>query len=125
MLLAGVLLAGTAVILGAWGAHGLAAVVDNNPAKLDTWDTAVLYQFMHALALLFAGLWSQAQPSPWPLRAGVCMGAGVLLFSGSLYLLVLDGPGWLGPVTPLGGLFMIAGWMCAAVGVITAKGGHG
>jgi len=94
------------VILGASGAHGPINIqlVANN--SLDTWKTAVLYQFVHALALLAVG----QQPV---LRLGIviCWGIGVTMFSGSLYFLALEPTQhWMGPVTPLGGVFLILGW---------------
>ncbi len=123
IILAGVFYAGAGVVLGAWGAHGLAQVIGNDPGKLSTWDTGVLYQLVHGLALLALGIWgqllnSQNQGSAWLGRAAGSIAAGVLLFSGSLYVLVLGGPSWLGPVTPLGGLLLIGGWLCAGLAAL-------
>lgn len=96
------------VALGAFGAHALKdALVELG--TLDTWKTAVLYQLVHAVVMLVlaeravvgrSGAWWA-----WGFFAG-----GVVLFSGSLYGLALGGPGWLGPVTPLGGLAFMIGW---------------
>ena len=99
------------VALGAFGAHALAAQVE--PASLDTWRTAVQYQLTHALALLaLSALSTPAASVAGLLRwASWLFVAGVLLFSGSLYALVLGGPRWLGPVTPLGGVALLAGWL--------------
>ena len=69
----------------------------------------MLYQLLHALALLIAGF--NARPSTWLSALTLCFVVGVLLFSGSIYLLVLGAPAWLGPVTPVGGLLVIAGWL--------------
>lgn len=97
----------TGVILGAFGAHALEARLAEFGSTA-VWETAVDYQMWHALALLlvaFSGLRSRAADA-----AAVCFCLGVLLFSGSLYWLAMDGPRWLGPVTPLGGLALILGW---------------
>ena len=104
----------TGVALGAFGAHGLRSRL--GAAGIETWQTAVTYHLIHALALLLVGLWlrlgSAAEPGPGPLLvAGWSFALGVLLFSGSLYVLALGGPRLLGPVTPLGGTAFIAGWL--------------
>ncbi len=93
------------VALGAFGAHGLADYLAANDSAL-TWQTAVLYQLIHAVALLALG----RQTTRW--RALVWVWSlGIILFSGSLYALALGGPGWLGPVTPIGGLLFLLGWL--------------
>lgn len=101
------LLAATAVALGAFGAHGLEARL--TPARLDTFQTAVRYQFFHALALLVLA----GRPA---LRRGAApfLSAGTVLFSGSLYLLVASDAGLWGAVAPVGGALMIVGWLVAA-----------
>lgn len=96
-----------AVALGAFGAHGLKAQL--SVQSLATWQTAVFYHLVHAL--LAAAVSLQA-PAPWLKRSAACLLAGCLLFSGSLYALALGGPSWLGPVTPLGGLSFMLGWLC-------------
>jgi uncharacterized membrane protein YgdD (TMEM256/DUF423 family) len=101
------------VALGAFGAHGLRNHLA--PSALEVWQTAVLYQLLHALALLVAGLWlrlgaGQANQGAL-LTAGWSFTAGMLLFSGSLYALALGGPRLLGPLTPVGGVALIAGWL--------------
>ncbi|MGJ8652114.1 MAG: DUF423 domain-containing protein [Opitutaceae bacterium] len=98
-----------AVVLGAFGAHGLKVTLLAH-GTLDTWKTAVEYQMWHALALLI--LCSSAMPtSTRALKlCGCCFTVGIVLFSGSLYWLALDGPNWLGPITPLGGLSFLLGW---------------
>lgn len=111
LLLAGV--AGfLAVMLGAFGAHGLEARL--GAGGVATWQTATHYHLSHALALLAVGVWQQRVAdgaAAGRLRAAaVALLTGIVLFSGSLYLLALDGPRWLGPVTPLGGLAFLAGW---------------
>ncbi len=114
---AGALLGAAGVVLGAFGAHALKALVE--PASLPTWDTGVQYQLIHALALLaLAAVAAEGEivAMAWLRRAGWCLLIGTCLFSGSLYGLVLGGPRWLGPVTPVGGLVMIAGWLLLLLG---------
>ena len=105
---AGALLAGLAVAAGAFGAHGLEGRV--SPDRIDTFTTGVTYQMYHALGLLVVA-WATAQgwgaPVAW---AGYCFLAGIVVFSGSLYVLVLTDTGWLGAITPLGGVAFIVGW---------------
>ncbi|WP_269525577.1 DUF423 domain-containing protein [Coraliomargarita parva] len=108
--------AGLAVVLGAMGAHALKPdLLERN--SLTTWQTAVDYQMWHALALILSGLSSSACVR----RAGRCFIPGIILFSGSLYWLSFDGPRWLGPITPLGGLCLIAGWIFLAIGYWRSK----
>jgi uncharacterized membrane protein YgdD (TMEM256/DUF423 family) len=95
-----------AVILGAFGAHALRGQLD--ASSLQVWHTAVDYQFWHALALL--GL-ASAPASRWRFAGSLAFGAGVVLFCGSLYALALGEPRWIGAVTPVGGLALIAGWV--------------
>ena len=108
ILITGALLGGFGVALGAFGAHGLRSVLD--PIRLGWWNTAVQYQMWHAVALLALGVW------PWPGRrmAEIVMAAGTIIFSGTLYLMALTGMRWLGAVTPIGGVLMIAGWAMIA-----------
>ena len=101
------------VALGAFGAHGLKDRVD--PGALEVWRTAASYQMWHALALL-AVAWTLSQASSTAARvSGVAFTVGVVIFSGSLYTLVLTGHKWLGAVTPLGGLALIVGWISLAI----------
>lgn len=106
---AGALFGATGVALGAWGAHGLETFL--NTSHTGAWDTAVLYQLVHAPVLLLTGLWMRATPSRGLVMAGCAFAAGIGLFSGSIFALTLGAPGWLGPVTPLGGGFLILGWL--------------
>ena len=96
------------VVLGAFGAHGLRERLE--PAQLASWGTAVQYHLLHSLALLALALYASHSGRAVTLPAGLWT-AGVALFSGSIYLLVLTELRWLGPVTPLGGLCLIAGWL--------------
>jgi len=98
-----------AVAAGAFGAHALKSQLP--PELLATWETAARYQMVHALAM---GLAAQAG-SRWPPKLFL---GGIVLFSGSLYALALNGPHWLGPVTPLGGALLIAGWVCLALSAL-------
>jgi len=97
-----------AVALGAFGAHGLRGRIA--PEQLASWQTAVHYQLLHAIALLALGLWSDATGRPLGATPWL-FAIGMLCFSGSIYGLVLGSWRWLGPVTPLGGVALIAGWV--------------
>ena len=112
----GALLAGLAVAAGAFGAHALRAVL--SPAALATFETAVRYQMVHALALLAVG-WAVTR---WPSRAIVWAGwlmlAGSVLFCASLYLLALTGSRALVLATPIGGVAWLAAWGCLAAGAL-------
>lgn len=107
-LVAGAIAAGIGVMAGAFGAHGLENRV--SPDRLQTFETGVRYQMYHALALLLVG-WMGLQHSASLLTgAGVAFLVGILIFSGSLYLLVLTDTAWLGAITPIGGVAFIGGW---------------
>jgi len=113
--LAGAVLGLVAVALGAFGAHALRSRVA--PELVATFETGVRYHVYHALAL-FACAWAMDRwPSPQVVWAGGLFVTGIVLFSGSLYLLTLTGARWWGAVTPLGGLAFLAGWVCLAWGV--------
>ena len=102
---------GLAVALGAFGAHVLKGLLSAD--MLANFETGVRYQMYHALALL-AVAWAANQwsTSRLPAAAGWLFVAGTLLFSASLYLLALTGTGWLGAITPLGGVSFVLGWFC-------------
>lgn len=95
--------------LGAFGAHGLEKL-DLAPGRLEIWKTAVFYHLLHAVMLYLVAV--SVVPRAW---AWNCLAAGVLVFSGSLYLLVLTGTGWLGAITPIGGVSLLAGWVLLAI----------
>lgn len=101
-----------AVATGAFGAHGLRELVA--PERLVTWQTAAHYHLVHAVVLLVLA----TRPTVPRLAFGL-LTLGVALFSGSLYLLVLLDQGWLGAVTPFGGVAMIAGWLAAGLAAAT------
>lgn len=107
----GAIAAGSGVALGAFGAHGLRGTVSAD--MLGIYETGVRYQMYHAFGLIAAGF-ACAMASDQALNrfklVGFLFGIGVLLFSGSLYALVLTNATWLGAITPLGGLSFIAGW---------------
>ena len=109
-------LAALAVGLGAFGAHALEETL--TPKRLHTWDTAVTYHMWHALALIGLALVSKVFEVDliWSMSLIV---AGIFIFSGSLYLLCLTDTGWLGAITPIGGICFIAGWMMAGWKFIT------
>ncbi|MCC7547966.1 MAG: DUF423 domain-containing protein [Burkholderiales bacterium] len=116
LLLLGAVAAMLAVILGAFGAHGLRARL---PADaLSVYHTGVQYHFWHALGVLAIGLTLLHLPASSAIRAaGWLMLAGIVIFSGSLYLLATTGTRWLGAITPLGGLAFIAAWAAYAWGL--------
>lgn len=113
--LIGALLGASGVVLGAFGAHALRARLE--PRDLEVFETAVRYQMYHAFAML-AAAWLLSRNAPWAAAAAWAFTVGVLIFSGSLYLLVASGQRWLGAVTPLGGAAMIAGWLLLALAAI-------
>ena len=99
------------VAAGAFGAHGLSAYFERYPQLESTFETAVRYQMIHGLAL-FAVAWAVTKwPSALTTWAGYLFIIGIVIFSGSLYLLVLTRVSWLGAITPLGGLAFLAGWV--------------
>lgn len=102
-----------AVLLGAFAAHGLREHLD--VTLLATFKTGVQYQMYHALALLLIGVLAHQFPGQRLLRwSGILFVTGMLLFSGSLYMLALTQISWFGPITPVGGLAFMAGWLTLA-----------
>lgn len=97
-----------AVVAGAFGAHALKNIL--TAERLETWQTAVQYHAWHALALMLIGLISAQFQLDLSLPAWFLFG-GILIFSGSLYALCLTGIGWLGAITPIGGIVFIVGWV--------------
>ncbi|GAB2904020.1 DUF423 domain-containing protein [Microbulbifer echini] len=109
-LLLAALFGASGVALGAFGAHGLRGKVTDS--LLEAYKTGVQYQMIHALALLGVALLIQSWGDRLSLTlSGAFFVFGLVFFSGSLYALALGGPRWLGPITPIGGLLMIAGWV--------------
>ncbi|MBE9539173.1 MAG: DUF423 domain-containing protein [Proteobacteria bacterium] len=102
-----------AVVFGAFGAHALKNRLDDY--ALGVFETAVQYHFYHSLALLAVGILALSLPDSSLLRSsGWLFAVGLVVFSGSLYVLSLSGVHWLGAITPIGGLALIAGWACLA-----------
>lgn len=107
--------------VGAFGAHSLRARLEA-AGRMDTFETAVKYQFYHAVALVLVGIITQLLANnPAALKtlnwSAWSFVAGTFIFSGSLYVLCLTGVTWLGAITPIGGLFFLAGWALLAWGV--------
>jgi uncharacterized membrane protein YgdD (TMEM256/DUF423 family) len=104
------------VVLGAYGAHGLRGKI--SAELLSTFQTGVDYQIYHSLALLITCMLAYQWPETQLLRwSGGLFLVGIVLFSGSLYLLSLTGLKIFGPITPLGGLFLISGWLLLTLGI--------
>jgi uncharacterized membrane protein YgdD (TMEM256/DUF423 family) len=110
---AGAINGALAVMAGAFGAHGLKARLA--PELLATWQTGAEYHMYHALALVLVGAVAAAQPQASLNGPAAAMLAGIVLFSGSLYLLALSGVKTLGAVTPIGGVAFIIGWLWLAL----------
>jgi len=104
------------VMIGAFGAHALQATLEAQ-GRTATFETAVKYQFYHTLALLIIGLLMFRIQDKLLDYAALSMMGGILVFSGSLYILCLSGLRWLGAVTPVGGLLFIIGWVLLLVAV--------
>lgn len=121
-LLIGCIFAALAVILGAFGAHGLKARLE--PSQLQVFETGVKYQFYHAFAIIIAALLLDKFNNVWTIWGGYAFIGGIFLFSGSLYLLanreLMNIEHWkfLGPLTPLGGLLFIIGWGLLMAGIL-------
>jgi uncharacterized membrane protein YgdD (TMEM256/DUF423 family) len=115
----GAVLAGLGVAFGAFAAHGLKACL--SPQLLTTFETGVRYQIYHGLGLLGVawaiGRWPERRLAP----AATLLSVGTVIFSGSLYLLVLTGLRWLGAITPFGGVALIAGWGLTAWRLIVGR----
>lgn len=116
-ILLGCSLMALAVVLGAFGAHALKSKLA--PDKLKVYETGVQYHIAHALGLILVGLLVDQFPEAGMIATGGWfMAAGIVLFSGSLYVLSVAKARFLGPVTPLGGLSFIIGWILVGIGVL-------
>lgn len=104
-----------AVSLGAFGAHGLQSFLEKHN-RIETFDTAVKYHFYHTLALLAVGIILLFQEQKFLIWSGHLFTAGIIIFSGSLYLLCFLNQPKLGAITPIGGLALIAAWVMMAIG---------
>jgi len=124
-LLVASVLGAVAVAFGAFGAHALKKMVSETAVTI--FETGVRYQFYHVFALALAGILFRDYSNKWILWAGNLFIIGMLLFSGSLYLLtyitaaVKPGLEWVGIITPFGGLAFIAGWICMFIGLYKAN----
>ena len=122
-LVAAAIFGGFAVALGAFGAHGLESITKDEKI-LYGFQTATQYQSYHALALLAIAGFYDKLPRNLMRWVGICFITGILLFSGSLYLLTFlkiqgsNAVKFVGPVTPVGGLFFIAGWLCLLIAAV-------
>lgn len=109
-----------AVGLGAFAAHGLKSVLSEENLRI--FHTAVEYQFYHSFALMFAGILTERFKNRMISFAGISLMSGIILFSGSLYLLAThETSKWLGYFTPFGGLLFLAGWLSIALGVLSER----
>jgi len=115
------ILGALSVAIGAFGAHGLEATLQAN-GRIDTFETAVKYQFYHTIAILLLGILMFNMESHYFNWAFYCFLAGIFVFSGSLYTLSLTNITWLGAITPIGGVGFILGWVFVALGALNAKG---
>jgi len=116
-LIAGIIFAGLGVVIGAFGAHGLHNMLSAN-GRVDTFETAVRYQFYHAFALIATGILQRTLGNLNVRWAGPCFIGGIFIFSGSLYALCLSGITILGAITPIGGLLFIIGWTILLIGTL-------
>lgn len=108
------------VAFGAFGAHIVEGMLTAD--RFDVYQTAVQYHFYHAIGLVLIGALSQhMSETKWLQWSSWLITAGVVIFSGSLYLLTLTDTGWLGAITPIGGAAFIAGWICFAIAVWIEK----
>ncbi len=105
-----------AVLLGAFGAHGLKPRL--SPEMLAVYKTGVEYHFYHAMGLLFIGVISLHIQNDYLSASAWLLAIGMLIFSGSLYLLSVTGVRWFGAITPIGGLSFIAGWLMLVLAVL-------
>ncbi len=115
----GALSAAAGVAIGAFGAHGLRSRVDAE--LLAVFETGARYHMYHSLALLAVGWASTRWPGAWITASGWLFLVGIVLFSGSLYVMTLSGARWLGAITPLGGLSFILGWVLLAVSALKGR----
>jgi uncharacterized membrane protein YgdD (TMEM256/DUF423 family) len=120
IIISGALLGFLGVAIGAFAAHAMRATLEAN-GRSATFELAVRYQFYHALALLFLGLWLRAYPANLLMWSGWFWLGGVILFSGSLYLLSITNNKMFAMATPVGGLLFLAGWLCVLIEAIRLK----
>ncbi len=119
ILISGAVFMALGVLLGAFGAHALKNIL--SPEMLAVYKTGVEYQFYHALGLLLIGLIGFHLKSKYLSWAGLFITIGIILFSGSLYVLTLSGMKAIGAITPVGGLSFVAGWASLLIGILKQK----
>ncbi|GAK12038.1 DUF423 domain-containing protein [Geomicrobium sp. JCM 19039] len=113
----GALFAALAVAIGAFGAHGLEGIVSSS--MLENYETGVQYHMFHALGIIAVGLFATNQEMNGKLQAAALfMSVGIVIFSGSLYVMALTNMTWLGAITPIGGVSFIAGWVFLLVAAL-------
>ena len=115
ILFSGAIFMALAVLFGAFGAHALKMRL--SPEMMQVYKTGVEYQFYHALGLLLIGLTGFHIQSKWLSKSAIFIGIGIILFSGSLYILALTGIKGIGAITPVGGLSFVAGWIFLAIAI--------
>jgi len=119
-IVAGALLMFLGVVLGAFGAHALQEML--TPKQISSYQTGVLYQQLHSLALILVGIIALVTPaSRWLPRAAVLFGVGIFFFSGSIYALTFGAPRWFGMVAPMGGLSFMLAWLSIALHALRAR----
>jgi uncharacterized membrane protein YgdD (TMEM256/DUF423 family) len=119
VLLTGVFFSMLSVVLGAFAAHGIKSKI--SPNMMAVFQTGVQYQFYHALALILIGLLMKQMPSSLLVWSAGLIAVGIVFFSGSLYMLALTGNKVFGPITPLGGVFFIIGWVLMFVSIVKSE----
>jgi uncharacterized membrane protein YgdD (TMEM256/DUF423 family) len=119
-LIIGAILGAVSVAVGAFGAHGLHDYLEET-GRSSTFVTGVTYLWYHTFAILIVGVLSNFKSNKFLQWSGYLFLIGILLFSGSLFLLIATGNTSFGAITPIGGLSFIAGWICLAVGVFRIK----
>ena len=115
ILISGAIFMALSGLLGAFGAHALKTRL--TPEMMQVYQIGVQYQFYHSLGLLFAGIIGFQIESKWVGRSAMFLALGIILFSGSLYLIALSGIKAIGAITPIGGLSFVAGWISLAIAV--------
>jgi uncharacterized membrane protein YgdD (TMEM256/DUF423 family) len=119
----GTIFGGLAVVAGAFAAHMLERAWSDDPKRLQWVQTAAQYQMYHSLAMVAVGIVAWQRSSLAARLAGLSFLAGILLFSGSLYLMAFTQIKWLGAITPVGGIFFLVGWASLAVAGLTLPKG--
>jgi len=119
ILLSGAIFMALGVLLGAFGAHALKNSL--SPEMLAVYKTGVEYQFYHALGLLLIGLIGFRLNSKWIQVSAILLIVGIILFSGSLYILSISGIKIIGAITPIGGISFVSGWICLIIGIQKQK----